>query len=835
MTKKRRSNEDFQAEIESHIAHETDRLIAEGKLPADARAAARRAFGNVTRARERFHETNRWVWFDQFRQDLRLAVRGIANNPLFSAVAIISLAFGIGANTALFSMVHALLIKALPYRAADRLVYVTEFWPHEPVVPGPPGPDFANWRANSKLVDGIAAYGGFSEALNFTGEGEPERILPTMVTASFLDLIGSRLALGRNFTPEEDWPGGRPAVILGYNLWQRRFGASAEVIGKTIQINGSGRTIAGVLPAGFAFPDNNFRNELLVPMALAADLSWHDAESFRLLRVMARLKPGVSPLALKNEFSSIVRATASQEPPQMVTMRKDMEVRILPLRDWLTGGVRQLLLVLQATLAILLLIACLNIASLQAARATSRRKEVALRAALGAGRGRLIRQLLTESMMLSILGGLLGTILGYGSLSWLRGFLPANLHLADSVQLDGTVLGFTFAIAVLTGILVGTAPALALSHPRLQTAIQEGHRPSQDKQRLQGALVIAEVALTIVLLVGAGLFVRTFVRLASADPGFRLEGVLSLRVSLPQNKYPDRKSWIAFFSQVLDRARAIPGVEFAAAGGGLPVIGTRSLAGVSIEDQPLPPLGGRPSIPVAGVSADYFRALGIPILRGRGFTNADGTGPLVAVVNQVFAERFFPGEDALGKRIEVASREGLWREIVGIAGNVTQQQHRPVDPFIVYQPLSQMPESEELVVLKSSSIPTERLATALIAAVHAVDPNQPVFDIATMEERLGSAISPQRANMMLMGVFAVLALILATIGVFGGISFFVNRRVHDIGIRMALGAKKSDVLGMILCRGLGLAGVGIGLGIAGALVLTRNLVSLVHAVFGITS
>jgi putative ABC transport system permease protein len=770
-----------------------------------------------------------WVALDQLKQDLRYAVRVLRQSPLFTAIAILSLALGIGANAALFSVVNTLLLKTLPYRDADRLVYVTEFWPHEPVVPGPPSPDFANWRAHSKLADGIAAYGGGADALNLTGSGEPERIQGTMVTAGLLDLIGARLALGRNFTAEEDRAGGPPAVILGYGLWQRKFGSSPNVIGQVIRLGGTGYKVVGVLPSGFAFPDNNFRNDLLVPMALPADQGWHDDRNLRLLRVMARLRPGVKPSALKDEFSGIVRATASEEPPQSVTMRKDMEVRVTPLRDWLTGGVRRMVLVLEAAVTMLLLIACLNVASLQVARATSRQKEMALRAAVGASRGRLIRQLLTESVLLSALGGGLGVALAYGSAGPLRAFLPVNLHLADGIQMDAAVLWFTFAIAAAAGILAGVAPALAASRPQLQEAMKEG-RTGPRQQRLHGALVVAEIAVALVLLVGSALFVRTFVRLASADPGFRPEGVLTLRVSLPQRAYPDTRSWMAFFTQLLDRARAIPGVESAAIGGGLPLIGTRSLAGMAVEGQPPAPLGGRPSLPVAGVSRDYFRALGIPILRGRSFTAADENGPRVAIVNQAFAERFFPGEDALGKRIEFGSRQGLWREIVGIAGNVKQQGRRPVDPFMVYSPLGQMSEPEELLVLKTSSIPPERLASATAAVVHAVDRNQPVFDIATMEERLGVTLSAQRANMTLMGVFAALALILATIGIFGVIAYFVNRRAHEIGIRMALGAGRGRVVRMILGRGMALAGAGIALGLAGALVLTRSIGSLLEGV-----
>jgi putative ABC transport system permease protein len=818
---------ELDAEIEFHLHARAQDNAACGMSELEARRAASWRFGNRTLLQEETRETNRIRFLDAAGQDLRYAFRGFRRNPGFALTAVVSLALGIGANAALFSVVNTLLLKALPYRDADRLVYVSEYWPHEPAVPGPPSPDFANWRTNSKLAEAIAAYGGGADALNLTGWGEPERIQGTMTTSGLLDLIGARMALGRDFTREEDRAGGPPVAILGYRLWQRKSGGSPDILGKLVQLDGIGRTVVGVLPSGFAFPDNNFRGELLVPMALPSDSTWRDERSFRLMRVIASVKPGVSPSALRDEFAGVLRTTASQEPPQMATMRKDMEVRVTPLRDWLTGGVRRLVLVLEAVVGMLLLIACLNVAGLQVARTASRRKEMALRAAIGAGRGRLIRQLLTESLLLAVLGGGLGLALAYLSLGPLRAFLPENLHLADGVRMDGPVLWFTLFIAILTGILSGVAPALAASHPELQEAIKQG-RNHPARQRLQGALVIAEIAIATVLLVGCGLFVRTFVRLASVDPGFRPEGILTLRISLPAAKYPDQAHWSVFFSQLLDRARAIPGVESAAIGGGLPVIGARARAGTWFEGRPDPPPGGRPSIPTMEASIAYFQSLGIPILRGRAFLESDDGGPPVAIVNQAFAQRFFPAENALGKRIQVGSR--TWQRIVGISGNVQQEGRGPLDPYLVYEPLSQFSESETLLVLKSSRVPPQQLVSAAAGVVRQIDPDQPVFDIATMEERLGVSRVAQRANMTLMSVFAVLALILASIGIFAVTAYFVSQRTQELGIRVALGATRSMVLKMILGRGMRLTAAGLILGIAGAFAITRALRSLLEGV-----
>jgi predicted permease len=824
----RKLESELDAELEFHLQARSRDNMAGGMPEAEARRDAVRRFGNRTLLREETRETNRIQFLDAAAQDLRYALRGFRRNPGFTVAAVVSLALGIGANAALFSVADTLLLKALPYRDADRLVYVSEYWPHEPAVPGPPSPDFANWRMNSKLAEGLAAYGGGADGLNLIDDGEPERIQGTMITSGLLELIGTRMALGRDFTKDEDRSGAPRAVILGYRLWQRKFGGSPSVIGRVIQLGGVGCTVVGVLPSGFAFPDNNFLGELLVPMALPGDSTWRDERSFRLMRVIARVKPGVSPAALKTELAGIVGATASQEPPQMATMRKDMEVRITPLRDWLTGGVRRMVLVLEAVVAMLLLIACLNVAGLQVARTAFRRKEMALRAAVGAGRGRLIRQLLTESLLLGVLGGGLGLALGYLSLAPLRAFLPENLHLADGVRMDGSVLWFTLGTAIFTGVLAGIAPALAASRLELQEAIKQG-RTHPARQRLQGALVIAEIAIATVLLVGCGLFVRTFIRLASVDPGFHPEGVLTMRVSLTGAKYADPARWPIFFSQLLSRAQAIPGVESAAIAGGAPLVGTRSRSGTWFEGRPDPPLGGRPSIPTMEASPAYFHTMGIPILRGRAFRETDDGGAPVAIVNQAFAERFFPGENAVGKRIQVASRT-VWREIVGIAGDVQQTGRGPFDPFLVYEPASQFPESESLLILKSSGISPERLIGSATAAAHQIDLYLPVFDVATMEERLGVSLSAQRANMTLMSVFAALALILAAVGIFAVTAYFVSQRTHELGIRFALGATRAMVLAMIVGRGMRLAAAGLILGIAGALAGTRAIDSLLEGV-----
>ncbi len=827
-----RVERDLDQEIRTYADMLADEKAQGGMARPEAERAARIELGGIEQVKEQVRASRAGAWLDQLAADLRYGLRTLRRNPGFAAVTIVTLALGIGANTALFSVVNALLLRPLPYMDADRLMYITEFWPHEPEVSGSASPDFTNWRAHSHLSQQIEAYGG-DRNVTLTSAGEAERVAGTAVTAGLLDMIGIQPALGRNFISEDDRPGAPPAVMLGYRLWQRRLGASADVIGKQIEMDGVGRTVVGVLPASFAFPDNNIRQEFLFPMGLSLEPGMRESD-FRILHVLARRKPGVAPEALHAEFVELVRRTASEEPPQFVTMRKDMEIRLIPLRQWLTGGVSRAVLVLQAAVAMVLLIGCLNVANLQIARGIARRKEIALRTALGAGRARITRQLLTEGLLLSSVGGAAGLALGYWALNLLRSFLPASLHLADSIRIDPRVLAFTLALAIASGVVTGLAPVLAAARMRLDETLKEGSSRTTEPgshHRLHRALVIAEVAIAMVLLAGSGLLVRSFVRMASLDPGFDAEGVLTQRVGLPARKYATNQSWSAFSSQLLERAAALPGVQNAAVAGGLPLIGTRSGVGTWFEGRPAPPPGGRPTIPMAGVSSDYFETLRIPLLRGRTFTAADREGsPSVVIVNQAFADQFFPGQQALGKNITQGRiGQNELKEIVGIVGNVRQEGLRTAAAPTIYAPYRQFPESEILLVLRSS-LPPAALSTAAASAIRAIDPDVPVYDVATMLDRLAEARSTQRANMALMGMFAALALLLAAIGIFGVIAYMVNRRSLEIGIRRALGAQRSDVLKMVLGHGMILALIGIAIGLGGALAATRAMRTLLFEI-----
>jgi len=825
-----RVERDLDQEIRTFADMLADEKARSGMTRQEAERAARIELGGIEQVKEQVRASHSGAWLDQLAADLRYALRMLRRNPGFASVTVITLALGIGANTALFSVVNALLLRSLPYKDADRLLYVTEFWPHEPIVPAPTNFDFTNWRTHSRLVERIEGYGG-DRTVTLSAGGEAERIAGTAVTAGLLDILGVQPALGRNFTLEEDRPGAPPSVMLGHRLWQRRFGETPEIVGKQIEMDGVTRTIVGVLPASFAFPDNNIRQEFLFPMGLPLEPGMRESD-FRIVRVLARLKPGVTLEAVHTEFVELVRRTASQEPPQLVTMRKDMEIRLIPLRQWLTGGVSRSVLVLQAAVAMVLLIGCLNIANLQIARAIARRKEMALRTALGAGRARIARQLLTESLLLSMLGGATGLALGYGALNLIRSFLPASLHLADTIRIDPVVLAFTLAIAIISGVVTGMAPVLAGTRTSLDENLKEGSSRTTESgshHRLHRGLVIAEVAIAMVLLAGSGLLIRSFMRMASLDPGFDPDGVLTLRIALSARKYATDQSRTSFYAQLLERAAAIPGVQSAAIGAGLPLIGTRSGVGTWFEGRPAPPPGGRPTIPMAGVSSDYFETLRIPLLRGRAFTGADReSSSRVVVINQAFADQFFPGQEPVGKNITQGVRNDP-KEIVGIVGNVRQAGLRLATEPAIYAPYGQFTEPEAFLILRSS-LPRTALSAAASGVIRSLDPDLPAYDVATMQDRLAEALSTQRANMALMGIFAALALLLAAIGIFGVIAYMVNTRSLEIGIRMALGAQRMDVLKMVLGHGMILALAGIAIGLAGALAVTRGMRTLLFEV-----
>jgi putative ABC transport system permease protein len=805
-------------ELNAYVAGLADDKAHSGMPYQEALRAARIELGGATQVKELVRDQSAGAWLERLGEDLRYGLRMLRRNPGFSAVTVLTLALGIGANTALFSVVHALLLRPLPYADADRLIYVSEATPGAPIQ-RVSSADFVRWHAHATLCDRIEGFGGGAD-VNLTGGGEPERVSGVTVTAGFLDLIGVHPVLGRNFTQQEDHPHGAGAVILSDALWRHRFGGSRAIVGKTLELDGRAHTVVGVLPASFVFPDNLYRAEMLIPMQLPPD----PPPNFRTLKALARLKPGVTADALRSELESLAHHDRSR-------------VTVEPLREWLTGDIRRLLLILQGAVVMVLLIACLNIANLQLSRATAREREMVLRAALGAGRGRLIRQLTTESLVPVVCGGALGLLLGSAGVHLLRRLLPVDLHLLRTVHIDGPVLAFTAGVTLATAVLTGLGPALAVSKRNLNQSLKQGLGRTvagDSHPQLRATLVIAEVAAAMVLLAAAGLLTRSFLRLAATHPGFDPHGVLTLNIPLPGgfmgahgSRYATPQSWAAFYAQVEERTAAIPGVESTALGMGLPLVGGYPFATFEVEGRPAPDPGVEQAAPFIPASPAYFHTLRIPLLRGRTFQKTDGAGAApVAIVNQAFARQYFARGDATGKRLRIFDS---WAQIVGVVGDVRQRGLREADTVTVYVPYDQFPTPMGFLLLRSR-VPPESLANAVAAAVHAVDPNQPVDDVATMDERLSKSLTADRANMTLMAVFAGLALLLAAIGVFAVAAYAVTRRVHEIGIRMALGAQRADVWRLVLRQGMTLTAAGIGLGLTGSLAAARWLESLLFEV-----
>jgi putative ABC transport system permease protein len=828
---RKRIPSDFKAEIEAHLELEAERLKEQGLSQEEAHWAARRAFGNVTQAQERFYERGRWLWWDHLVQDLRFGLRQLRRNPGFTAVAVITLALGIGANTAVFSVVSGVLLRRLPYRDPDRLVWVNEFWPrlNNAIVPSP---DFLNWRGQNLVFESVAAYGGFGE-LNLSGSGEPERIDGIGVTWDFFPMLGTRPALGRNFLPEEDQPGGAPVAIVSHSLWKRRFRSDPNLVGKTITLDEKGYTVVGIMPESFRFP-GDWSPELFSPSALPPKADW-SARELAIVGVIARLKPEISLERARSDVLAINYRSdnAGSLPRSFAQMRIGLQVRVIPLHQHMAGDARPVLLILLGAVGFVLLLACANVANLQLARASAREKEFAVRAALGAGRWRLARQLLIESFALAVLGGVAGLVLGAGGLAVFRQIGPPNTLGLRTAGFDPWVFAFIAVITAFTGLAFGLAPVFVASRLQLEEALKEtvpSVPAGRLAQRVRDLLMVSEVALALVLLIGAGLLIRSFVRLTSVDPGFDPRHILTERIMLPLGKYTKPAQQAAFFENVLERLGKLPGVESIAVATFPPLTDALSrTASVEVEGGSSP-AEMRARTPECAISPSYFHALRIPLISGRYFTIYDtDSAPRVAIVNQAFARRFFGDVDPVGRHIRLAGPEGKWYSIVGVVRNV---RHLPLgtDPSAeVFTSYLQDPAPYMTLVVRAIS-DRGPLAAMVRGKVWEVDPNQPVYDVATMEQRFSMAVAPQRFNALVMAIFAGTAVILAAVGVCGVMAYSVARRTHEIGIRAALGAQREDVIRLILRRAVSLAVFGIGLGIGGALALTRFLSRLLYGI-----
>jgi putative ABC transport system permease protein len=756
-------------------------------------------------------------------QDLRYGARMLLKRPGFTLIAVITLAIGIGANTAIFSVVSAVLLQPLPYPEPDQLVRIWETdarFPQEKQTAS--FPCLRDWREQSQGFAQIAAYE--HESFILTGGREPDGVSGLKVSANFFQTLGVKPALGREFLVEEDKYGGPRVAILSHGLWQRQFAGDQNVIGQTMMINSETYTVVGVLPSGVEYPES--RRGLWVPLVLNPNQMENRGGHF--LNVIGRLKSGVSVQRAQAEMDAIARRLEQQYPDN----NTKVGVLIMSLREYLVGDVRRALLVLLGAVGFVLLIACANVATLLLARATARQKELAIRAALGAVRMRLIRQLMMESLLLAGLGGATGLLLAFWGVDLLVAAIPGGMHNAKAIGLDSAVLGFTMAVSLATGFIFGVVPALRGSQIDLNESLRDGSRGMTGglrHQRLRNAFVVAEIALALALLAGGGLLIKSFWKLRQIKPGFDPERVLTLQLNLPETRYADAKQRNAFITRTLERLAALPGVTAAGATTELPFTGSRTGSSIQIEDRAPLPRGVDIRADRRTVSADYFKAMGIPLLRGREFTVHDNAeSPRLAIINEQAARRFFPNEDPLGKRVIMQGDTKY--EIVGVVGDVKHGKlTEEVRPEIYTHTLQDSLRTWMDLALRTSG-DSGGLIGPVRSAIRAIDPDQPVYNVQTMEQRLASSIAANRFNALLLGIFAAVAMILASTGIYGVMSYTVAQRTHEIGIRLALGAQGGDVLMLVIKHGMSVAMIGVGLGLISALAMARLMTGLLYQV-----
>ena len=818
----RRADRDLDGEIETHLRLLTERYVRRGMTEEEAARAARRQFGNVTLLKEAHREMRGIRFIETLFQDVRYGLWMMRRNPGFTLVAVLTLALGIGANTAIFSVVNPLVFNPLPYRDPQQLVWITYVFRGNEVIGLQ---DYLTWKAQSKTFDHLAA---------FDGGGNHIR-----ASASLFQTLGVAPRLGRAFTPEDERPGGAPVMILSHDFWQRRFGGDPSIVGRSVPFGRGNHLIIGVMPPGFRFlaekrTGGNVDIWVLDPMYSQRELK--EGENTILENVIGRMKPGVSIEQAQSELDLIFRRYAQTHRPNLPP---DIHLRVTPLAGRLVGHLRRGLLTLFGSVGMVLLIACANVANLLLARANTRQKEMAIRAAIGAGRGRLIRQMLTESLLLSLIGGAAGLLLAWWGVKTLVAMTPDNMAQLRVCRIDGSVLGFSFLATLLTSVAAGLIPALHASRADLNESLKDAARGAafffrSRTRRVSPALVIGELALTLVMLIGAGLLIKSFLVLRSVDLGYDPKNLLTMVIQPDRYKYlPGSEQLKNFNQELLRRINALPGVQGAATGNPLPMVdtGIRPRSKLTVVGRPPEPESNKPPVESFDVSAEYFRLMGMKLRAGRGFTEQEDRNATPIIVNETLVRQYFAGENPIGKRIQRIGDKEPVLTVVGVVADVKRYGIEAESLPEIYSYLASPHFPIFYLAVRAVGDPL-KLAPAVRQQVREIDasPSTTINLVTTMEQYIDQRIAPRRFQMALFGLFAALALIIATVGIYGVISYAVSQRTHEIGIRMALGAQVRDVLRMVIWRGMILILAGVALGLITALGLTRLIKNLLFGV-----
>jgi putative ABC transport system permease protein len=824
---RRKIYDDLSEEIRQHLDEKIDALVAEGMSREEAVHAARREFGNVTRIEERGRETWMWPLIERLWADTRFAFRQLNKNWGFAFTAIVTLALGIGATTAIFSLVEAVLLSPLPFPDSNRLVWISQ---QDHSLPGVASeslsyPDYFDWRAQNHTLSGIASYVG--SGVNYQNENGSQRIDAQTVSSNFFDVLGVAPVAGRDFAWSDEKAGNR-AVMLSYAFWQSDFGAAKYIVGKTIHLDGHNYTVAGVMPRDFRYPLDNPAPALW--KSLAEDAEGDDPpvgqRGFDVLDVIGRLKPGVTVDQAKADMSLIAGNLAKQFPADN---KHYSSALVEPELEHMTGDTRPAMRMMFAAVMLVLLLVCANVAGLLLARGSRRSAEFALRAAVGAGRAAIVRQLLVESLVLSLCGGAAGVALAFGLLRAILKFMPLDIPRIEGATLDARVLLFVLAVSLVSGILFGALPALRTSRQAPLTALREGSRTvagGRGQHRIHNGLVVAQTAIGMVLLIGSGLLMRSFIRILNVDPGFDSKHVLTSRIGVSFDTLKHDEHFL-FYQQLLDRIRALPGVESASAGWPMPMSSSNATISIDIEGRPVAK-GDEPSESIGLAMPGYFETMRIPLIAGRYLGAQDGlAGPATVVINQAFAKKYFPGANPIGQHIQIGMGDGKFehpmREVVGVIGDVKHKGLTADADAQMYVPYAQAIITNPYLVVRTNANPAA-MQSAVNAAIHSLDKNVPVYQVRTLDDYLSKSVAEPRFQAFLLTCFAGIALVLAAIGLYGLLSYMVSQRTLEIGVRMALGAQRGDVLGMIVRRGLTLSLAGVGAGVAIS-VLAMRLIS----------